>query len=115
MGQGESEERKKVAKMKRLLIATFIGASLLAIPGTAAHNTKCETCVRNKKGKIKRSETATRDFRKSSPCPSTGKTSGACKGYVIDHVKPLKEGGADEPSNMQWQTVAAAKAKDRTE
>ena len=36
-------------------------------------------------------------------------------GYVIDHIKPLACGGADNTSNMQWQTVAAAKMKDRTE
>ena len=42
--------------------------------------------------------------------PSTGRTSGACPGYVIDHVVPLKRGGADAPSNMQWQTEAAATA-----
>jgi hypothetical protein len=36
-------------------------------------------------------------------------------GYVIDHIKPLACGGADAPSNMRWQTVAAAKAKDRYE
>jgi len=35
--------------------------------------------------------------------------------YVVDHIKPLACGGADDPSNMQWQTVAAARAKDRTE
>jgi hypothetical protein len=35
-------------------------------------------------------------------------------GYVVDHVKPLECGGADAPSNMQWQTVAAGKAKDKT-
>jgi hypothetical protein len=28
---------------------------------------------------------------------------------------PLKRGGADSPSNMQWQTQAAAKAKDKVE
>jgi hypothetical protein len=28
---------------------------------------------------------------------------------------PLKRGGADSPSNMQWQTTAAAKAKDKIE
>jgi hypothetical protein len=28
---------------------------------------------------------------------------------------PLKRGGRDAPSNMQWQTTAAAKAKDKTE
>ncbi len=36
-------------------------------------------------------------------------------GYVIDHIVPLACGGADAPSNMQWQTVADAKAKDKWE
>ena len=36
-------------------------------------------------------------------------------GYVVDHIIPLKRGGADEPWNMQWQTIAAGKAKDATE
>ena len=36
-------------------------------------------------------------------------------GYVVDHIKPLACGGADAPSNMEWQTIAEAKAKDRIE
>ena len=36
-------------------------------------------------------------------------------GYVIDHIVPLACRGADAPSNMQWQTVEAAKLKDKTE
>jgi len=36
-------------------------------------------------------------------------------GYVVDHIVPLKRGGEDAPGNMQWQTAAEAKAKDRVE
>jgi hypothetical protein len=38
---------------------------------------------------------------------------GACPGYVIDHVEGAQAGAADVPSNMQWQTVQEAQAKDR--
>src|SRR6266581_2147696 len=76
---------------------------------------KCASCARTSHGKIKRSTTAKCSFEKSNPCPSTGKTSGACPGYVVDHVRALKRGGEDSPTNMQWQTEAAAKSKDRTE
>jgi 5-methylcytosine-specific restriction endonuclease McrA len=33
----------------------------------------------------------------------------------VDHVIPLKRGGADAPWNMQGQTMAEGKAKDATE
>ena len=66
-------------------------------------------------GRIARSPEARRAFQASHPCPATGKTSGPCKGYVIDHIKPLKRGGADAPGNMQWQTRAAASDKDKIE
>ena len=36
-------------------------------------------------------------------------------GYVVDHIVPLAKGGKDVPSNMQWQTIAEARAKDRVE
>ena len=58
---------------------------------------------------------AVHQFQKAHPCPATGWTRGRCPGYVVDHVKPLKRGGADIPANMQWQTKAEAKAKDRVE
>jgi hypothetical protein len=45
---------------------------------------------------------------------STGYARGR-PGYVVDHVVPLCAGGADAPSNMQWQTVEAAKVKDHQE
>ena len=68
-----------------------------------------------KRPAIKRSAAAKSAFERTNPCPSTGRSSGACKGYIVDHVKPLACGGADAPNNMQWQTVAAAKAKDKVE
>lgn len=36
-------------------------------------------------------------------------------GHVVDHINPLACGGADAPSNMQWQTTAEGKAKDKVE
>jgi hypothetical protein len=65
--------------------------------------------------RIHRSAGARHHFKQLHPCPATSRASGKCPGYVIDHVKPLAYGGADDPSNMQWQTVADAKAKDKWE
>ena len=76
---------------------------------------KTQGVQRNAKGNIARSQLQKAKFERSHPCPSTGRHSGACPGYVIDHIRPLKRGGADRPDNMQWQTTTAAKQKDRTE
>ena len=65
--------------------------------------------------RIKRSQSAKVAFKYEHPCPATGARKGPCKGYVIDHVQPLACGGADAPINMQWQTIAESKAKDRWE
>lgn len=70
---------------------------------------------RDSHGRIKRSTAAKDAFKRQHPCPSTGRSSGACPGYVVDHKIALECGGLDSPLNMQWQTTAAAKAKDKTE
>ena len=62
-----------------------------------------------------RSVAAKDSFKREQPCPSTGRSSGACPGYVVDHVKPLACGGADAAANMQWQRIAEGKAKDKWE
>src|SRR5438128_1605064 len=65
--------------------------------------------ARDSHGRIKRSASARNAFKKQTGYPH------GRKGYVVDHIVPLECGGPDVPSNMQWQTVAEAKVKDRTE
>jgi hypothetical protein len=83
--------------------ATIIALAIaLAYPGPLA-------------AKEHRSRKVTREFQRERPCPSTSRPSGACPGYRKDHIVPLACGGPDAVSNLQWQTVSAAKAKDRWE
>ena len=51
------------------------------------------------------------EFMQSSPCPSTGKSSGGCPGYQVDHRRPLAAGGADATWNMQWLSERQHAAK----
>lgn len=70
---------------------------------------------RDSSGRFKRSAAVKYEFRKSNPCPATGQSSGACPGYEIDHIVPLKRGGADATDNMQWLTIPEHKAKTQRE
>jgi hypothetical protein len=82
---------------------------------TGTHGHPVAGVTRDAHGKIARSPQARHDFQKSHPCPATGKLSRGCPGYIVDHIVPLKRGGADVASNMQWQTEAAARQKDKWE
>jgi hypothetical protein len=112
----------KVPKAKKARTSRASGTSLsrghthsyrrgYAAEGYSLH----PTVARDRHGRIKRSRAARSEFQREKPCPSTGKTSGRCPGYVVDHIKALECGGPDSPTNMQWQTTADAKAKDKTE
>ncbi len=54
---------------------------------------------------VKRSESNKKEFLKSQGYQSTP------YGYQIDHIKPLSEGGTDDPSNMQLLTISQHKQK----
>ena len=118
--------------MLQPLLAALAVAAIAASPWAAArglhssgssqhsadypHETRSYAGIkRDAHGKIARDPHAKEEFRKAHACPATGKTYGACPGWVVDHIQALKHGGADDPSNMQWQAREAAKAKDRWE
>lgn len=78
--------------------------------GTTVHNANyCQTCARDKHGRILRGGKAKHEFERMTGYPR------GRKGYVVDHIMPLACGGADNTSNMQWQTVEQAKLKDAWE
>lgn len=93
-------------------IKTLIFVAAFVFSSAALSSPRCDTCPRDNNGRIQRSASAIKDFKRTNPCPATRKSTGRCSGYVIDHVTPLKRGGADSPANMQWQTKEAAKEKD---
>jgi hypothetical protein len=102
----------------RIIVITALGMGLAAQPGAARGPAKAgalPSMPKSEAAKVTRRPAEKRAFEKANPCPSTAETGGACPGYVVDHVVPLKRGGADSPSNMQWQTTEQAKAKDRVE
>ena len=100
--------RTIVPSISSLALLTALGT--LGAQGTAPQHARADPGVqRDKNGKVKRSSTAKEQFERQSGYPR-GRS-----GYVVDHVVPLAKGGGDSPSNMQWQTVAEAKAKDKVE
>jgi hypothetical protein len=73
----------------------------------SAHSATAVT--RDADGHIKRSAAAKGEFMRQTGFPR------GRPGYVVDHIVPLACGGADAPSNLQWQTITEARAKDKTE
>ena len=94
-------------------VALAVTVGLLAPPAVArggSHSSSyCAACTRDSHGHIARSREAKAEFMRNTGYPH------GRPGYVVDHIVPLKRGGADAPSNMQWQTKADARAKDKWE
>ena len=100
--------------MQAVLRTVFLLAAF-TLPVTAFSAMPAPDVPRDSHGRIARSPAAKAAFKHLHPCPATGLPHGRCPGYIIDHNIALKRGGPDTPANMQWQTVAEAKAKDRWE
>lgn len=90
--------------MRALVIALLLVAS-----GAWAHQGDpyqelryCGTPMRSASGEIVRDRQLLRVFQRLYPCPSTGKQTGACPGWAINHTIPLACGGCDSLSNLDW-------------
>jgi len=88
--------------LRRTLLFAVLACCLALAPSLAS-------------AKTYRSQSVKHEFQRQHPCPSTGRTTGACPGYIKDHIRALAYGGPDSVANLQWQTTAAAAAKDKWE
>jgi len=75
----------------------------------------CEVPLRDADGSIYRNASVLYWFKKAHPCPSTHLTSGACPGWIMDHVIPLACGGVDAVWNIQWLPIEMWKEKSKWE
>jgi hypothetical protein len=109
--------------MKRLLprLSCVAGmAACLAAPDTFATNdrepvssghqetTHAPGVKHEAKGHVATNPKAKQEFMQATGYPQ------GRPGYVVNYIVPLKQGGANEPGNMEWQPKAAAKTKDKT-
>jgi hypothetical protein len=53
-----------------------------------------------------RSASVKHEFQLTHPCPSTGLTSGACPGYIKDHIVPLASDSLAEGSGFETEFAA---------
>lgn len=106
-----------------LALAAASAAAALPPPGSpqAPQDERyCGEPARDEAGHLVRSSTERARFVRVFPCPATLQTTGACRGWQVDHVIPLAAGGCDAPKNMQWlpsaiKTCASSACKDRWE
>lgn len=106
--------------MRHILII----AALLTLPAFAGPLDETRYCAatpnRDADGGITRRSDVLRAYRALYPCPATGKTTGPCPGWNIDHTVPLACGGCDSVANLTWLPVeikrcAGIHCKDRWE
>ena len=94
----------------------FSGAFSAALAGQQGSSSQGSSSKADGKPKVaaKKGGTSAQSVAKTQYMRETGYRDGR-PGYVVAYRKPLACGGADDPSNLQWLTVAEAKAKDKTD
>lgn len=89
----------------RLLILC-LALSLPAYAGPLEETRYCGAePKRTADGSILRRADVLREFKRLYPCPSTGRATGPCPGWNIDHTIPLACGGCDSIPNLSWLPV----------
>ncbi len=90
--------------LRAAVLGIFLSVSVVGTAGV-----RCAECPRDSRGRIARSASEVRRFKRMTGYPH------GRPGWVVDHVVPLKRGGCDCVSNMQWQTREDARRKDKWE
>lgn len=75
----------------------------------------CGPPKRDAGGEILRDSKVITAYRKVHKCPSTGKYTGACPDYALNHMVPLACGGCDAVWNMSWMRNDIKALEDRVE
>ena len=96
---------KQTSRIILIAISSMFCYAGVAYANPLLENRYVAEVKRDAKGQILRRADVIAAFKKQHPCPYNGKTTGACKGWALNHVIPLACGGADSVSNMQWLPV----------
>jgi hypothetical protein len=99
--------------MLKCVLPFFLSALLTSSGAFAAQQANTSKSASSSKAAAKDSDTySPTKAAKTQFMRETGYRNGR-PGYVVAYRKPLACGGADDISNLQWLTIAEAKAKDK--
>lgn len=101
---------RRLMHMRTRWCLWFLALLVVTPPLTAqASAPRPKSSVSAPRQRMPRSTAAKRAFERMTGHPK------GWPGHVVDHIIPLACGGPDTPSNLQWQTIAEAKRKDKWE
>ena len=98
----------------RLIFPLILAVALLSACTAVQPAPSAPAIQRDARGRIERSGAARAAFKREQPCPATHLPTGACPGYIIDHVIALKRGGPDTPAMRHKGRVQVGSDADLT-